>query len=394
MSSMSRHRQFGAVATAVVLGTAVVPAAAVVLAAACAGEGGPDESGEPDSMGASPGLRPWAAGPWVETEIEATSGDDVFLSAVWDVGVDSRGRVYVIDFGEDGIIVLNPDLTHDRTIGREGEGPGEFLYRSRVQLLPGDSLVVWDSRLQRSTVFAAGSDEPAYDHSPATPERIDAAWRLPGSTRYIARSSPFFTPDASDEGRTQVLRFVREESGRLLDEVFAEYPDNEGLVYRSPGRVMVGPHPFGRQSFVEINARESTVLASSDAVGARIIDFRGQVESAFAWETAPIRVTAEELDRAVDEAMDPLDGVLRDGAPYVWPAVTGLAVDDEDRIWLGIRKPDRSFVEWAAFMEDGAHLQSVDLPAGFEVHAVRGGRIIGVARDELEVPRVIAYRLR
>ena len=388
MSSTSRHRRPGAAAAAVVL------AAAAVLASACAGDGSPDESGEPDATGGSADIRPWAAGPWVEAEIEAMSGDDVFLSSVWDIGVDSRGQVYLIDFAEDGIMVLSPDLTHDRTIGREGEGPGEFLYPSRLQLLPGDSLMVWDSRLQRSTVFAAGSDEPAYDHSPATPQRIDAAWRLPGSIRYMARSSPFFTPDASDEGRTQVLRFVREEAGRLLDEVVAEYPDDEGLVYRRPGSVMVGPHPFGRQSFVEINARERIVLASSDAVGARIIDFRGQVESAFAWETAAIRVTAEELDRAVEEAMDPLDEVLRDGAPYVWPAVTGLAVDDEDRIWLGIRKPDRSFVEWAAFMEDGTHLLSVDLPVGFEVHAVRGGRIIGVARNELDVPRVMAYRLR
>ncbi len=382
MSGMSRRRQIGAVAVA------------VVLAAACAGDGSPDESGEPDAMGGSADFRPWAAGPWVEAELEATSGSDVFLSAVRDVGVDSRGRVYLIDSGEHGVMVLTPDLTLDRTIGREGEGPGEFLYPSRIQLLPGDSLMVWDSRLQRSTVYAAGSDEPAYGHSPATPQRIDAAWRLSGSIRYIARSSPFFTPDASDEGRTQVLRFVREEAGRLLDEVFAEYPDDEGLVYRRPGSVMVGPHPFGQQSFVEINARERIVLAGSDAVGARIIDFRGQVESAFAWETAPFRVTAEELDRAVDEAMDPLDEVLRDGAPYVWPTLTGLAVDDEDRIWLGIRTPDRSFVEWAAFMEDGTHVLSVNLAAGFEVHAVRGDRIIGVARDGLEIPSVMAYRLR
>ncbi len=345
-------------------------------------------------MGGSTDLRPWAAGPWVEAEVEAASGDDVFLSAVWDIGVDSRGHGYLIDFGDDGIMVLNPDLTHDRSIGREGEGPGEFLYRARVQLLPGDSLMVWDSRLQRSTVFASGSEEPAYLHSPGTPDRIDAAWRLPGSVRYIARSSPAFTPDASDEGRMQVLRFVREDAGQLMDEVIAEYPDDEGLVFRSPGRVMVGGHPFGRESFVAMGARESVVVATSDAVGARIIDTLGQVESTFDYETTPIRVTGEELDRAVDEAVDPLDDVLRDGAPYDWPALTGLVVDDEGRIWLGIRKPDRSFVEWAAFTENGVHLLSVDLPAGFEVHAVRGGRIIGVATDELDIPRVMAYRLR
>lgn len=381
MSSISRHRLIGVVALA------------AAVTAACTPDSSQDASDESDAMGGSPDFRPWAAGPWVDAELEAMSGDDVLLSRVWDIAVDSRGNAYLIDVGEDGIIVLNPDLTHDRMIGREGEGPGEFRYPVHLQLLAGDSLVVWDSRLQRSTVFAAGSEEPAYVHSPGNQERIDVAWRLSGSARYIGESSPSFTPDASDEGRMQVLRFVREDAGHLLDEVFAEYPDDEGLVYRSPGRVMVGGHPFGRQSFVEIHAGECVVLATSDAVGVRIIDTRGQVESAFEFETTPIRVTGEELDRAVDEAMDPLDDVLRDGAPYVWPAVTGLVVDDEDRIWLGIRKPDHSFVEWSAFTTDGTHLMSVALPTGFEVHAVRGGRIIGVEEDEMSVPKVMAYRL-
>lgn len=380
MISMSRH-------------CLIVVFAFATAVAACSPEASPDGSDATGAMGGSSDLRPWAAGPWVEAELEATSVDDLFLSRVWDIVVDSRGRVYLIDVEAEGIIALNRDLAYDRTIGREGEGPGEFQYPIRLQLLAGDSLAVWDSRLQRSTVFAADSKEPAYVHAPGAQERIDVAWRLPGSARYIARSSPSFTPDASDQGRTQVLRFVREEAGQLLDEVFAEYPDDEGLVYRSPGRVMVGSHPFGRESFVEVQAGERIVLAVSDTVGVRIIDTRGQVESAFEYETTPIRVTGEELDRAVDEAIDPLDDVLRDGAPYVWPTLVGLVVDDEDRIWLGIRRSDRSVVEWAAFTEDGAHVLSVDLPAGFEVHAVQGGRIVGVANDELDVPRVMAYRL-
>ena len=85
--------------------------------------------------------------------------------------------------------------------------------------------------------------------------------------------------------------------------------------------------------------------------------------------------------------------LLRDGAPYVWPTLTGLVVDDEGHIWLGIRKRDLSIWEWAAFSPDGTHVVSVDLPAGFELHAVRNGRLIGVGRDELDVPRVQAYRL-
>ena len=381
MTAMFRRHPFSAFAAAAVL-------------TACTGDAGSDQSGE-YTTGAPPEARPWATGPSVEAVLEVASGDDVLLSTVQEMAVDSRGQVYLIDFEDDGIIALNPDLTHGGTIGRRGEGPGEFMSASGVQALPGDSLMVWDYELQRITVFPPGSDEPAYIRVLGTSEGSSDTWRLTGLGSYLARSSTAYQADGSDEGtvRVQVLRHVREEAGLVVDEVVAEYPANESLVLRREGFVMAGRHPFGRRSFVGILGGERIVHAASDAVAVRVIDLEGQAEVAFAYETSPIRVTGEELDEAVEGTGRSLGRVLREGGPYVWPTLTGLVVDDQERIWLGIRKTDRSVLEWAAFAPDGTHLLSVDLPAGFEVHAVRGGRIIGVATDELDVPRVMAYRL-
>ena len=49
--------------------------------------------------------------------------------------------------------------------------------------------------------------------------------------------------------------------------------------------------------------------------------------------------------------------------------------------------------EWTASTEAGSQVGSVLLPAGFELYAVSGGRLFGVATDELDVPRVQVYRL-
>ena len=368
--------------------------AVAVLTATCSGDAGTNERRERAVVDQGYITRPWAAVPSVEATLEATSGDDVLLSSVSDVAVDSEGRAYVIDSRIDGIIALHPDLRYDRTIGREGEGPGEFVARSGVQVLPGDSVLVWDFQLQRLTVFPPGSDEPAYLHALGTSQSSGQTRRLTGSTGYLARSSTTYNADGSDEGavRIEVLRHVREEGGQVVDEVVVDYPAAEALAFRRPGYVRVGRHPFGRRSFVGILDGTLIVHASSDAVAARIIDLQGSVETAFTYETTPVDVTDQELDAAVEAAGNVLGEVLREGAPYVWPTLTGLVVDDEDRIWLGIRRADRS-IEWAAFTADGTHLASVDLPVGLEVHAVRGGRIVGVARDELDAARVVAYRL-
>ena len=375
------------------VGSGIFATAVAALATTCVGDVGSDQPGERDTV--SPDPRPWAAGPWVEAVLEATSSDNLFLSGVSDIAVDSRGSVYVKDWQEEGILVLDTDLTHDRTIGRRGEGPGEFMSAFFIQVLSGDSLLVWDSDLQRTTVFPPESDGPALVRPLGTERRSSRTLRLAGSSGHLALSSMAYMASGSDVGavRTAVIRHVREEGGRVVDEVLFEYPADESLVLRAPGAVSVGAHPFGRQSFEEMLGGDRIVQARSDAMEVKIIDLDGRVEPVIAYQLEPTTVTRQELDRAADELSDDFARALREGAPYAWPILTGLSIDEQDRIWLGIRGTDLSIREWAAFTTDGNHLMSVALPAGFEVHSMRGGRIIGVEEDELGVPRVMAYRL-
>ena len=347
-----------------------------------------------DPIDAPSADRSWATGPPVQPVLEATSGDDAILSYVWDLAMDSRGHVYVVDFQEPGIIELNHDLGYERTIGREGEGPGEFGRAATVQILDGDSLIVWDSELQRLTLFPPGGSEAASVHSLGTQERSGTTWRLPGGA-YLARSSTAYMADGSDQGstRTEVLRHIREEEGRVVDEVIFSYPAAESLVLRAEGAVSVAGHPFGRSSFVGLLADGRIAHAGSDALEVRAIDLAGDIQTAFSHPTTYMPVSRRDLAAAADGLGRDLARLLREGAPYVWPSLTGLVVDDEGRIWIGLRDADLTKWEWAAFLVDGTHRLSVELPAGFEVYAVGGGRMIGVEQDELDVPQIRAYRL-
>jgi hypothetical protein len=49
-----------------------------------------------------------------------------FLSQVSGFALDDSGRVYVADFQDPHVVVFAPDGRHLATIGRKGEGPGEF----------------------------------------------------------------------------------------------------------------------------------------------------------------------------------------------------------------------------------------------------------------------------
>jgi hypothetical protein len=84
----------------------------------------------------------------------ARSALEAELTSITHVAVDSRGRAYVADFYRNGVTVLAADGRLLRTIGRRGSGPDEFRAIRSLQILPGDSLLVYDGTLARIGVAA------------------------------------------------------------------------------------------------------------------------------------------------------------------------------------------------------------------------------------------------
>lgn len=383
-------------------------AAALLVIGAC---GGPDLSEEnqfaasrDEPVGSGTDIRPWAEGPWLETTLEATSGDDLLLPGALNLDVDSQGRAYLADYASKEIFVLSPDLSRDRALGGEGEGPGEFEVLNYVHVFRGDSLSAWDPRLYRLTVFAPEGREPAYvydfDSQQGYQGRIGDIWRTRADGGFLVMNIVPYMASGSDMGQERVntLRHIYEQDGGPADDTILTFAPGESIVarrfdWRGGGAVSIAGHPYGRTSFERFAAGNRVVYANSMTFDVTIVDLEDGARTGFSYDTSPIGVTTAELDAHAAEMGDPFTRPFLEGAPYVWPPLTGLAVDDEGRIWVGIRKEDRTKWEWAAFSPDGSHVASVELPAGFEVEAVRDGRLVGFAEDELGVPEVRAYRV-
>jgi hypothetical protein len=74
------------------------------------------------------------------------------IGGVYDVAVSPHGDVYVVDYGFKRVLVVGPDGTVRRTIGREGSGPGEFEMPYIVRA-DADSVRVLDAASNRVQVF-------------------------------------------------------------------------------------------------------------------------------------------------------------------------------------------------------------------------------------------------
>lgn len=95
-------------------------------------------------------------------------GDESF-GRIMDIAWDGRDRILVADDLGSHIKVFGSDGSYVHTIGRAGEGPGEFSQPWQIAVDPSDSLYVWDAGHSRILVFSP-------DHQFTRSFLISPAW--------------------------------------------------------------------------------------------------------------------------------------------------------------------------------------------------------------------------
>ncbi len=195
----------------------------------------------------------------------AASAQDAGLTSVFDLAVDSRGNIFVPDPFAHRVVVLGPDGAVQRTLGRRGEGPGEYRMIRNVQALPGDSLLVYDPELARVTIYAPGANVPAYTTAlgGALTRGIPFTLRrTSGNDAFLAVLRPGFafgqgTQNTNRRERVVVLDLDGRERRELVD-----YPAAARLV----AGTSIMQHPFGRDGFARLDSRDRLHFLWADSL--------------------------------------------------------------------------------------------------------------------------------
>lgn len=118
----------------------------------------------------------------VEDLVIGNDADDLEASLYRPAAVAAAadGTVYVADSGAHHIKVFSADGTWRRTLGEQGQGPGEFT-GVRLLTIAGGSLVAYDTRNDRFSVWTLDGEHVA-DHKPATTRNVSSLYGLPDGT--------------------------------------------------------------------------------------------------------------------------------------------------------------------------------------------------------------------
>ncbi len=91
--------------------------------------------------------RRWQRGKLVSEDPHSMFG------SVWDVEIDQKGRVLVLDFVNQEVRVFDRSGAFLTTVGRQGEGPGEFVQAGHLLLGTNDSLYIYDNSRMMLLVY-------------------------------------------------------------------------------------------------------------------------------------------------------------------------------------------------------------------------------------------------
>jgi hypothetical protein len=290
---------------------------------------------------------------------------------------------------------------HVRTVGRKGQGPGDFGQLMSVYPIEGDTILATDGGLRRVSVFdPAGRFVRSYAAPPAS-YPVGVNW-LNDRTMVFHRNVRLRRSLAAGD------------TGVLLDSVFVIRAGLDSVPYDTLARVKGWwryiPHPDSYQDlkFAGIpllgTGTSGIVVAHGDEFTLRWFDVSGKPTHITRVSVPPRPISqsmieAYEAERANNDLKIALGGEAPPPktravhAQYL-PAITRVVLNRIGQTWVRRWVPDGAWrAEWIVFDSSGAPLARVMVPAGFLFADAGEGYILGRHTDEDGVQSLRRYRL-
>ena len=323
--------------------------------------------------------------------IGLVEGPEEFLfERIVSVARDQDANLIVADAGWYQVRVFDAAGNHVRTMGGQGEGPGDFVNLGGAWPRAGGGVIVVDAFLQRVSEYGPGGElERVAKLRDAGSPVTFRSWGLAGPESLLGSATHPSTPGLSpgEIARSPVL-FVRHGlDGAIIDTV-SRFPGEAGGVAGADGDVIhIMSLPF---SAAPAAAGTTDAVATTGGATYEILlfDLGGTLRRIVRLATAPPDRTEEHLLALVpDDRMRALYEQLP--LPAALPGYVKLVFADTGELWAQrYLVTGTPLSQWDVFHPDGQYLGRVEIPASFRVHAVSDGQLLGVQVDELEVERV------
>lgn len=319
------------------------------------------------------------------------------FSAVSYILTDEQDRIHVLDYPSQEIRVFAPDGTHLRTLGGQGDGPGELAYSAGLDWAADGRLWVWGS--QRYTVLEPDGEEVARYMRPVRGSVYPWMGGFTPDGRYVD-----FGVDAEIAGYEE--SGLPRTTGRITVPIVAFTPPDQfdslpPLEFQEEV-TDEGQRLRGGRSLVGIQDAEGDMwLSLTDDYTVYRRTMEGDTVLSFSLPARPAAAPVEEMDAIIQDAIQrniPGPRIERSSFATERWIVTNVLTDERGHVYVFPEEdgvPRGSVAD--VFMESGVYQGRISfgtsvLTEGPPPH-VTDRHVYAVIENELGVPFVVRYRI-
>ncbi len=317
------------------------------------------------------------------------------------------GGLLIADRAENSIRVLDATGKLVRSVGRAGEGPGEFRSMIWAGRCGPDSLLVWDLGRRQATMVGS-SGAPARQFAVPTGDTAQSPFQFSCSPRgtIAYRSSPRRIRSAENPQNPNIVgvsaAVYRIGPDGAVAQRLGDIPAGEVVLVISPsGGRGNAPRPLGRTASIAA-LDEGVVISSADSAFVTVWSAAGAPTR----HQLPIQLRAPtqiEFDEAVQALASMVQAPMRQTMaqqlnaiplPDRLPPVSALFTDSEGLIWIQATPPGAGTLDFLVMRGDGRVVARAQVPVGITVFEIGRDYLMGSYTDAADEMHVALYRLR
>ena len=291
---------------------------------------------------------------------EAEGAEEYMFVGIRSVVVDKQERIYVSDF--DGnvahIKVFDKAGNYVMTIGRKGEGPGEFLYPTFIKITPENELMVYDRFTRKLIFFSLEGDYLRTSIFKEVNQALNIS--LTSKGHYLVCLADF-------------QKKVNDDTYYIAHELSEYGSDFSYIRTIVKGRARKNS---GFQSWMMIHflSSDAIICGFSENFEFHIYNPEGEIIRKFSKPFDAIKISEGEKERR---------RLNREkGLPGYFPAFQDFSVDDEGRVFVQLyeRQMDEDVFYFDVFDAEGKYITKV--PLKFFPRFWRSGKMYTEEVDE------------
>lgn len=318
--------------------------------------------------------------------------DEIFISSISGIDVDDSGNLFLADNSEGVIYAYDPNGNYRFTIGRRGEGPGEFNSVYQPTLKDGN-LYVLDVQQQRASMFNPSDGSFIRNISMAGGGQDFSGFPLSFSPLEGDRFLVYYNSMKRDGEKfdRQYIPRVLDSEGEILQSDIVEFKPGEMFMMQSENSIQIMSLPYMGESRFSLTQNEEIIWGFTDRVFLQIVSVDGEYQRSIyhSRENPPLDRMAF-LENYEDEAIR--NSIRGLGIPDVRQAFLNLYIDDVDRIWISLTTENTEENEWWVLDKGGEKLASFMRPSNIGYLLSKDGYVYFREETEEGLLEVVKYK--